>query len=51
MVDDVDEVQTIAEDQLEPVPTADIALIDAIAKLGEELVVLLKPDTLFDGAS
>jgi purine-binding chemotaxis protein CheW len=50
MVDDVDEVQTIGEEQLEPVPTADLTLIDAIAKLGDELVVLLKPDMLFDGA-
>jgi purine-binding chemotaxis protein CheW len=50
IVDDVEEVQTIEEQQLEAVPTADSALIDAIAKLGDELVVLLKPEKLFDGA-
>jgi purine-binding chemotaxis protein CheW len=50
IVDDVEEVQAIEEQQLEAVPTADSALIDAIAKLGDELVVLLKPDKLFDGA-
>jgi purine-binding chemotaxis protein CheW len=50
IVDDVEEVQTIEEQQLETVPTVDSALIDAIAKLGDELVVLLKPDKLFDGA-
>jgi purine-binding chemotaxis protein CheW len=51
IVDDVEEVQTIEEQQLEAVPTADSTLIDAIAKLGEELVVLLKPEKLFDGVA
>jgi purine-binding chemotaxis protein CheW len=51
IVDDVDQVQTVEDRELEEVPTADSALIEAIAKLGEELVVLLKPDQLFDGTA
>jgi purine-binding chemotaxis protein CheW len=50
IVDGVDEVMTIEEQQLERVPTADAAAIDAIAKLGDRLVVLLKPELLFGGA-
>ena len=33
----------------EEVPGADSELIDAIAKLGDRLVVLLKPSTIFAG--
>jgi purine-binding chemotaxis protein CheW len=51
IVDGVDEVQTISADQIEPVPVADAALIDSIAKLGERLVVLLKPETVFGTGS
>jgi purine-binding chemotaxis protein CheW len=47
IVDGVDEVLTVSEEQLERVPTADTAAIDSIAKLGERLVVLLKPELLF----
>jgi purine-binding chemotaxis protein CheW len=50
IVDGVDEVLTIEEQQLERVPTADAAAIDSIAKLGDRLVVLLKPELLFSGA-
>jgi purine-binding chemotaxis protein CheW len=49
IVDGVDEVLTVSEQQLERVPTADTAAIDSIAKLGERLVVLLKPELLFGG--
>ncbi len=49
IVDGVDEVLTIQEEQLERIPTADSAAIDAIAKLGDRLVVLLKPELLFNG--
>jgi purine-binding chemotaxis protein CheW len=47
IVDGVDEVLTIGADQIEHVPVADSSLIDAIAKLDDRLVVLLKPETVF----
>ncbi len=47
MVDGVDEVLTISEQQLERVPTTETAAIDSIAKLGDRLVVLLRPELLF----
>jgi purine-binding chemotaxis protein CheW len=47
IVDDVDEVLTVAKDQFEEVPGADTELIDSIAKIGDRLVVLLKPSTIF----
>lgn len=50
IVDGVDEVLTIDEAQVEDVPGADSALIEAIAKLGDRLVVLLKPAAIFDAA-
>jgi purine-binding chemotaxis protein CheW len=50
IVDDVDEVLTIENEQIEDVPGADGALIDSIAKVGERLVILLKPNAIFDGA-
>ncbi len=50
IVDGVEEVLTVSEHQLERVPTADAAAIEAIAKLGDRLVVLLKPELLFGGA-
>jgi hypothetical protein len=37
----------VSEEQIEEVPGADMTLIDAIAKLGDRLVVLLKPSTIF----
>jgi len=49
IVDGVDEVLTVAEAQLEEAPGADSTLVDSIAKLGERLVVLLKPATIFAG--
>ena len=50
VVDGVDEVMTVDENQLEEVPGADAMLMDSIAKIGERLVVLLNPDTIFDTA-
>ena len=47
IVDDVEEVLTIEDQQIEEVPGADSTLIDSIAKIGERLVVLLKPSMLF----
>jgi len=47
IVDAVEEVLTVTGEQLEHVAIADRDLIDSIAKLGERLVVLLNPDTIF----
>ncbi len=49
IVDDVEEVLTIEDQQIEEVPGADSTLIESIAKIGERLVVLLKPSMLFAG--
>jgi purine-binding chemotaxis protein CheW len=46
MVDEVEEVLTLSSD-LEPVPTANADTIEAIAKIGDRLVVLLNPERLF----
>ncbi len=46
IVDGVEEVLTVGPDQLEDVPGADTTLIDAIAKLGDRLVVLLKSSAI-----
>lgn len=46
VVDEVDEVLTVSADQLEEVPTAGQA-IDAVAKLGDRLVMLLDAVSLF----
>ena len=47
MVDEVEEVLTTSSDQLEDVPTASTDSIDAIAKIGDRLVILLNPRDLF----
>jgi purine-binding chemotaxis protein CheW len=47
MVDEVEEVLTTDSDQLEPVPTANAETIDAVAKIGDRLVILLNPEGLF----
>jgi purine-binding chemotaxis protein CheW len=47
LVDDVDQVLTVTEDQLEDVRTAGADSIEAIAKIGDRLVVLLNADGLF----
>jgi purine-binding chemotaxis protein CheW len=47
IVDTVDEVLTVEDTQIEQAPTADAALVDSIAKIGERLVVLLNPSTIF----
>ena len=49
IVDDVDEVLTVSSEQLEDVPTADAGYVDAIAKVGDRLAILLNPDGLFAG--
>jgi purine-binding chemotaxis protein CheW len=47
MVDDVQEVLTVSCDQLEDVPGAGTDAIEAIAKIGDRLVILLDPAGLF----
>lgn len=47
IVDDVEEVLTVEDEQLEVVPGADSSLIESIARVNDRLVVLLKPATLF----
>ena len=49
IVDDVEEVLTVDEAHFEEVPGADSELIESIVKLGDRLVVLLKPSTIFVG--
>lgn len=47
IVHDVDQVLTVGADALEDVPTAGAGSIEAIAKIGDRLVVLLNADGLF----
>jgi purine-binding chemotaxis protein CheW len=49
IVDGVEEVLTVGPDQIEDVPGADSSLIDAIARLGDRLVILLKPSAISTG--
>jgi purine-binding chemotaxis protein CheW len=49
IVDDVDEVLTIEEGQLDDVPAAGSESIEAIAKVGDRLVVLLNTEGIFGG--
>ena len=51
VVDDVAEVITVDADQLERLPSADEAAIDAIVKLDDRLIVLLSPAGLFGVAA
>jgi purine-binding chemotaxis protein CheW len=50
VVGDVEEVLTVTTEQLEDVPTADRETIEAIAKIGDRLVILLNPEGLFAAA-
>ena len=47
MVDEVEEVLTVEDEQLEDVPTAHGESIEAIAKIDDRLVVLLNTAGLF----
>ena len=49
IVDGVEEVLTVQDDQIQDAPGADTTLIDSIAKIGDRLVVLLKPSAIFSG--
>jgi purine-binding chemotaxis protein CheW len=50
-VDEVEEVLTIEEDQLDEVPAAGTAFIEAVAKVDDRLVILLNADGIFSGSS
>ena len=47
IVDDVEEVLTVEDGQLQDAPGADTTLIESIAKIGDRLVVLLKLAAVF----
>ncbi len=49
IVDEVDVVLTLEAHHFEHAPSADATLVDSIAKVGERLVVLLAPSTIFPG--
>lgn len=49
IVDDVEEVLTVDETQLDSVPGTGSELIEAIAKIDDRLVILLNPDGVFEG--
>jgi purine-binding chemotaxis protein CheW len=51
MVDDVEEVLTVSAADLEPVPTASADTIEAIARIGDRLVILLNAEGLFARAA
>jgi purine-binding chemotaxis protein CheW len=48
-VDEVEEVLTLDEGQLDAVPGAGTEFIEAVAKIGDRLVVLLNSDGIFAG--
>jgi purine-binding chemotaxis protein CheW len=50
-VDEVEEVLTLDEEQLDAVPGAGTECIEAVAKIDDRLVVLLNSDGIFAGAS
>jgi purine-binding chemotaxis protein CheW len=49
IVDEVEEVLTIDSSELDTVPAAGTDFIDAIAKIGDRLVILLNPEGIFSG--
>jgi len=49
IVDDVDEVLTVGESEVGDLPVAGTELIEAIAKIGDRLVILLNSDFIFAG--
>ena len=50
VVDDVEEVLTVDDSQLDAVPAAGSPSIEAIAKIDDRLVILLDPEGIFAGA-
>lgn len=49
IVDEVEEVLTLDESSTDPVPGTGADFIEAIAKIGDRLIVLLNPDGIFAG--
>jgi purine-binding chemotaxis protein CheW len=49
IVDEVEEVLTVNGAELDTVPAAGTDFIDAIAKIGDRLVILLNPEGIFSG--
>jgi purine-binding chemotaxis protein CheW len=49
VVDDVEEVLTVDTTAIDDAPAGTTAAVEAIAKLGERLVILLNPDGIFSG--
>lgn len=49
IVDDVEEVLTVEESQLDPVPTGGAELIEAVARIDDRLVILLDANGVFSG--
>ena len=49
IVDEVEEVLTVDESQLDAVPSAGTDFIDGVAKIDDRLVVLLNPSGIFAG--
>jgi purine-binding chemotaxis protein CheW len=49
VVDDVEEVLTVDDSQLDAVPAAGSPSIEAIAKIDDRLVILLDPEGIFAG--
>lgn len=49
IVDEVEEVLTVESNQLDNVPGAGTDVIEAIAKIGDRLVILLNPEGIFSG--
>lgn len=49
IVDEVEEVLTVQSEDLDTVPSAGTDFIDAIAKIGDRLVILLNPEGIFSG--
>ena len=49
VVDEVDEVITVGEEQLEPPPSGEVGYIEAVAKVGDRLLVLLDTAAVLAG--
>jgi purine-binding chemotaxis protein CheW len=49
VVDEVDEVITVGEEQLEPPPGGEVGYIEAVAKVGDRLLVLLDTAAVLAG--
>ena len=43
----MEEVLTVEDEDMQEAPGADTTLIDSIAKIGNRLVILLKPTAIF----